>query len=256
MATLSFLSISLASPLLKLATNDVVHGQRGGVNGDLGQVLLFLFYDGIQTKCLYTRLNGLYQFSRQRPLHSGPVSQFVNQRLAILAQQIGSRTHALLALAGLKDVLQIGIQRQVAGRWLTGQHCLVKIFHRGLHFVHRDVFASASPNGVSVAELLSDAIHVVELLQGGPALVSLAPTRTGSKPDSESFGEIFIRMLLGVPAFYMTNEIAGKSDGPVVVAITAAIGTKDRPPFRSLIEAVGIVERVAGLMAQVHHDLA
>jgi len=63
-------------------------------------------------------------------------------------------------------------------------------------------------------------------------------------------------MFLCIPAFYVTDEIPGKSDGSIVVAITSAIRAKDRTPFRSLIEAISIVEGVAGLMAQVHHDLA
>ena len=62
-------------------------------------------------------------------------------------------------------------------------------------------------------------------------------------------------MFLGIPAFHVADEAAGKSDRPVIVAIPPAIRAEQPLPFRRLVKPVGIVDGVAGFMAEIHHDL-
>src|SRR5262249_28807400 len=118
------------------------------------------------------------------------------------------------------------------------------------------VFASARPNRIALAELSGDAVYVVELFQRRPSFISCTPARAWSEPDGKGLRKILVGMLLRVPAFDVADKVSGKGDRTIIVAVSPAIRTKHQPPFRSLIEPVGIVEGVARLMAQVHHDLA
>src|SRR5262245_56351681 len=63
-------------------------------------------------------------------------------------------------------------------------------------------------------------------------------------------------MLLRVPAGDVTHELAAEWNRPIAVAIAAVVGGEQAAPFERDVEPIGVVERVAGLVAQVHHDLA
>src|SRR5262249_31584116 len=89
-----------------------------------------------------------------------------------------------------------------------------------------------------------------------PALVLLAPSRARGQPNRERFGEVFVGMLLRVPAGDVPHESPGERHRPVVVAIRAPERSEESSPFGRLEELVGVVERVPGLVARVHQDLA
>ena len=63
-------------------------------------------------------------------------------------------------------------------------------------------------------------------------------------------------MLLRVPPFDVPDIVAAERNRLVVFPIGAKERTEQTPPFGRGVEAVGVVEDMAGLMAHVHHDLA
>src|SRR5262249_20207756 len=148
----------------------------------------------------------------QWTLHASPVSQFVHQWLAVFAQQISGRTHSILPPTGLEDILKVRVQSKIAGRGLLAQNRLVEFLDGCLHFIYGNVLASAWPNGIALAQLSCGAVHILELLQRSPPLVSLAPARTRRQPHGKSLSKIFIRMFLRVPTFHVADEASGKRD--------------------------------------------
>ena len=54
----------------------------------------------------------------------------------------------------------------------------------------------------------------------------------------------------------MANKVPRERNGPIVVAICAAKGTEEIAPLSRLVELVGVIECVSGLMTHVHHDFA
>ncbi len=110
--------------------------------------------------------------------------------------------------------------------------------------------------GLDVAELFPDALHVQQFFHRAPALVALAPLRAWSHPDGEGLGEILVGMLLRVPPFHVPDVLARERDRAVEVAIRTAEGAKQLAPFRSLEKLVCIIESVPRFVAHVHHDLA
>src|SRR5271168_5324099 len=63
-------------------------------------------------------------------------------------------------------------------------------------------------------------------------------------------------MFLRIPAGQMADKVSREWNGPIVIAIGAAKRTKELFPFRGAMKFVGVVERVARLMPEIHHDLA
>ena len=125
-----------------------------------------------------------------------------------------------------------------------------------IHFVDGNIGVAVRNDRICVAELAADAIHVEELLHRAPALVPLAPVGAWREPDGEGFGEVFVGMLLRVPAFHVAHELAREGNRFVVVAIGPTEGSEAVAPFFSFVERVGVVEGVSSLVAHVHHDLA
>src|SRR5579859_5887038 len=127
----------------------------------------------------------------------------------IFAQKVRCRTHAFLPSAtSVENILQISIQRQIAGRRLLTQHGFVKISDRGVHLFYSDVGSSAGAYRVKTAKLSESAIHVAQLFKRGPPFIFLPPARAGREPYGKSFGKVFIRMLLRVPAFHVADKAA------------------------------------------------
>ena len=63
-------------------------------------------------------------------------------------------------------------------------------------------------------------------------------------------------MLLRVPAGDVPHVAAAERHRPVEVAIAPVERTEALAPLRGREQAIGVVERVPGLVPQVHHDLA
>src|SRR5580765_1254980 len=103
---------------------------------------------------------------------------------------------------------------------------------------------------------MGDAIHVAQLRHRSPSAITFAPTAARRQPDCEGFREIFIGMLLCVPACEMTNVVSRERYGAIIVEVSSTEGPEQILPFRISIELVRVVERVPSLMPQIHHDLA
>jgi len=86
-------------------------------------------------------LDGFDQIFDQWPLYARPVGHFVGQQLPVLAHQVARRTHALpLACRHIKDVLQIGIEQQVAALRRSAIVMRgVELLHRIFHVFHGDI---------------------------------------------------------------------------------------------------------------------
>ena len=174
----------------------------------------------------------------------------------VLTQQIGRGTHAFfLPLRYFEDVGEIGIERQVTSGRLSFERFLIKVGNRGLHLFDCDVGVSLRSRRLSVAKLSRHPIHIDQLLHGSPAGVALAPVGAGRNPHREGFGEVFIRMLLRVPAFHVPHILARERHRAIVVTISAAKRSEKLAPFWSLIQLIRIIESVSGFVPKVHHDL-
>src|SRR6185437_2584122 len=63
-------------------------------------------------------------------------------------------------------------------------------------------------------------------------------------------------MLLCVPAFHVADELARKRHRPIQIAIRSPKRAEHFLPLWSLVERVGVIDRVPCLVTQIHHDLA
>jgi len=79
--------------------------------------------------------------------------------------------------------------------------------------------AAPRQHGPAVGDFRHQLVHVLQLLQCRPALVSLPPVRARSKPDRERLGEILVRMTLRIPEPEMLDKIPTRRIGPVIARI-------------------------------------
>ncbi len=112
-------------------------------------------------------------------------------------------------LLGLeKNVVEVDVEREIGNRLrFVARRRFVKILDRFFHVLDREVGLAERTDRRFVAELVAEAIDVAQLLHRRPVLVLLAPVPARSQPDRECFREIFVGMLLRVPAGDMTNVI-------------------------------------------------
>src|SRR5207253_8690815 len=59
-------------------------------------------------------------------------------------------------------------------------------------------------------DLVHHLVHVFELGQRSPPLIGTAPVQARSQPHSERLGKILVRVLLGVPAEDVSDELAAE----------------------------------------------
>src|SRR4030095_13720505 len=95
---------------------EIVHGQRRGVRGDLGEVLLLALDLRGKRQLSDALLDGLDQRAHEPPPHPRPVGDLADERLARLADEVRRRPDAALALAADEDVDEIGVERQLDRR--------------------------------------------------------------------------------------------------------------------------------------------
>src|SRR4051794_22848144 len=112
----------------------------------------------------------------------------------MLAQRILRRANTFATLLGdVEDVREIGVERQVLDRNVFQRSEAIELSDGGFHFVDGDVGATAAANGILIAYLFSDAIHVQELGHCTPTLVATAPVGARGEPNGKGFGKIFVR---------------------------------------------------------------
>jgi hypothetical protein len=88
------------------------------------------------------------------------------------------------------------------------------------------------------------------VVEAAPARIHLAPVRVGREPDREGLREVLVRVLLRVPARDVADEIARERQRIVLVRIRFPEHAEQRLPLGSLVELVGVVEGVSGLVAE------
>src|ERR1700741_2827043 len=102
------------SGLNELAAGHVVRRKGCGIHGQLGEMLSFPASIGAQAEIADALADRVDQLLDQGALHSGPVCNLVDDRLAMLVQKLLRRAHRLLlALRYIKNIHQVGIERQV-----------------------------------------------------------------------------------------------------------------------------------------------
>jgi hypothetical protein len=173
----------------------------------------------------------------------------------VLENEVGRRTRLLTSGATQEDVGKIRLHLDVHGRRRLLALQLVELGEGDFHLVHRDVRIAALAHRFPVGVFLENAIHVLELLERRPGLVALAPAGARRQPHGEGLGEVFVWMLLGVPAGDVLDVGAAEGLGLVVVTVGAAERPEQLAPLGRRVDPIGVVVGVAGLMAQVHHDL-
>ena len=241
---------------MNLPRVDVVHRQRGRVHRHFGQIFPFAFYVGTQAKGAHFCLNGFHQLLYQRTLNASPVIDLVDKDLAVFAKQFRCRAHILPApLRHIEDVAQVGVEGKLAGGELLIERVLIELADGKIHFVHGDIGIAALDHRVGIAEPAANPIHVEQLLHRAPALISLPPVGAGCQPYREGLGEVFVGMLLRVPALHVPHELTREGNRLVAIAVRPPERSEALTPFLRFIKRVGVVESVAGLMPHVHHDL-
>ena len=107
---------------------------------------------------------------------------------------------------------------------------------------------------------LDQAIDVLQLgLRHLPVAVAPPPARARVEPDRERLGEVLVRMFLGVVVHAGAVQVPHVVAAPGVRVVHVAVGppkvTEGRGPVAPPPQLVGVVEGVAGLVAQVHQHL-
>src|SRR4051794_3793311 len=104
------------------------------------------------------------------------------------------------------------------------------------------------------AQASRDAVDIEELRVAAPTRIRLSPIALRVEPDRKALGKILVGVLLGIPARQMPDEIAAERIGLVVIAIGPRVRPEQLVPFLGLVEPIGVIEGVAGLMAQIAED--
>src|SRR5438477_136158 len=166
-------------------------------------------------------------------------------------------THeSLLALRYIKNIYQVGIQRQVPNWDRLRSGLVIKLCDRRFHFIHGDVRISTTAHRIDFAQLARDPIHVAQFGHRSPAAIPFAPRAARCKPYRKSFRKIFVRMFLRIPACEMAHVIPRERYRAVVIEVSSPERTEEVFPLRRAIELVSVIEGMTCFMTQVHHDLA
>src|SRR6185503_20778902 len=85
------------------------------------------------------------------------------------------------------------------------------------------VFSRLNGCGRVVANIPHHAINVLEFFQSRPVGVSIPPIAVGREPYGERLSEVFVWMLLRVPAEDMANEVVRERVGAVAIAVRTRV---------------------------------
>jgi hypothetical protein len=182
---------------------------------------------------------------------------FVGQREPVFLHQLPRRTDALSPASLRREhVGEIAPERHVNAGAVLPHEAPVVLLDRHLHVLDRDVEVARRNHRLLIAEPASHTINIAQLPDGRPCFVSAPPIRARRQPHGERFGEVFVGMLLRVPTCDVPHVLAAERHGTVPIAIAAVVRAEQSPPFGSGVEPVCVIERMTGLVTQVHHDLA
>src|SRR5207248_11662910 len=92
---------------------------------------------------------------------------------------------------------------------------LVEFFHRQAHIVDRNVDLGGADDGLFVGARARHPIHVSELAHRRPSFIAAPPRAARREPDRKRFGEVFVGMLLRIPAFDMTDVMPAEWYGTI-----------------------------------------
>src|SRR5918993_3369208 len=107
----------------------------------------------------------------------------------------------------------------------------------------------------TAAQFAHQPIHVLQLTQGRrPGRVTPPPARAGSEPYGERFGEVFRRVALCIPTGEMLYVTPAAGSRPVAAGIPARRRPEGGTPAGPPPQPEGVVDGVAGLMAQDAHE--
>ncbi len=127
-----------------------------------------------------------------------------------------------------------------------------RISHRG----HRQIVVSRWRNlRLFIRDFAHHTLYVVELGKRGPSFISLSPVEIGREPYRERFGEIFIRVLLCIPAEYVADVVVWERVGLVSLAIRPWVWPESHSPVGTIVQTIRIIERVTCLVTKEPHRL-
>ena len=127
---------------------------------------------------------------------------------------------------------------------------VVVLPQRLLQAGQRRQLAARHPAGRMPGELLHELVHVLELLQRRPVVVALAPLRVRVEPHRERLGEVLVGMALRVPGIEVQHEALAVRLRRVVLGILGRRRPEQLEPLAAALQLVGVVDGVAGLVAE------
>ena len=104
-----------------------------------------------------------------------------------------------------------------------------------------------------VRQLVHQLVDVLELPERGPAGVAPPPARVGRQPDGERLGEVLVRVALGVVRLEMEHVALAVRLRGVVLRVRLRRLAEELLAPAAAPQAVGVLDRVAGLVAQDAH---
>src|SRR6266566_4465117 len=96
-------------------------------------------------------------------------------------------------------------------------------------------------------------IDIFKLLQCWPSGVTRSPIRTGPKPHGKCFGEIFIRMALGVPEPQVLDKMPAGRIRSIIARIALRGPAEQLLPSTTALELIGVLQHMAGFMTKNAH---
>jgi hypothetical protein len=128
---------------------------------------------------------------------------------------------------------------------------LVVLCDRVAHHFAGPVIVVTRDLGRLLTELTHDVVDVLQLLEARPASIDLAPGRSGCEPHGKGLGEVFVGMLLRVPAGDVAHKLAREWARFILFQVRKHHVAEQRAPSFGFVQLVCVVERVARLVAQI-----
>src|SRR6185437_15320163 len=107
------------------------------------------------------------------------------------------------------------------------------------------------------ADLGHQLVDILELAQRyRPRGVARAPAAPRPHPDGERLGEILVGMTLRVPESQVLDMLLARRVRPILIGIRLGRAPEEVAPPASVVQAIGVLNRVSGFVPQNAHALA